>query len=206
MALLTTAFGDGEVLVDPWSANEMLDDFQASNGWAYGLAIAESSPPRMFSGGSSDLPLFTASGLDPQLLMQMPALTRHALAAEASMQTVQAMFDQDSTNPHASYGHPSRTAAEVRIRQWGTGQPVTNVDLMNQQDDAKAVHIEQQRQIDQAAEVGGPAAANALIRKYTADHAARQAAADQSYEGMLSALNLTRTDRGQIVPGLPGGR
>jgi len=204
---LRSSFGggsNGEVLVDPWAVNLLADDMAASNPWAYSIAITEGPPPQMFTGGSSDLPLFCSSGLDPQLLLHLPALTRHYVAAEPSMAIVQSIFEASSTDPYAAYASDGLEAARSRMKLWASGTTTSGVDLIREQMDARDVQANQQRQINEAYANGGAAASNKAIREFKAHRAVQQAAADKGYQQALDSMRLVRTERGQLVPGEPG--
>jgi len=204
---LRSSFGggsNGEVLVDPWAVNLLADDMAASNAFAYSIAITEGPPPKMFTGGSSDLPLFCSSGLDPQLLLQVPALTRHYVAAEPNLAIVQSIFEASSTDPYAVYASDGLEAARTRMTSWASGTPKSGVDLIREQMDAQDLQANLQQQINDAFANGGVAASNKLLRDFKAQQASQQAVADKSYQSALDSMRLVRTERGQIVPGEPG--
>lgn len=92
------------------------------------LARARSSAspePTLFGGG--DLPPFTASGIDPQALLQVPWQARHALASAATPREAYAIVNEftglspDSAETLAvtAYGsHPGNGEYVQRVEQW----------------------------------------------------------------------------------------
>src|SRR4051812_26420822 len=85
-----------QVTINPWATNPLADDaLQVS-------ALKPKAPaPKMFTGGTADLPAFTASGIDPRLLLDLPFTCRHYVAALASPVEVHGLFELVSTNPTA---------------------------------------------------------------------------------------------------------
>lgn len=191
-----TTFGSGEVLIDPWAPNALADDLAQSNPWAYAQALVDGPVPRMFANGTSDLPAFTASGIDPKLLLQVPAATRHALAAEPDIAVVQQKFEQDSTNPVAVYGHAGLDAAVSRLRSWAAGK-VGNLDILNAQLSMQEEQRKRQDAINAAYARGGQALSDALIASYQAQDAEAAEQADRTYAAALDAAGIQR---------LPGSR
>jgi hypothetical protein len=81
------------VTYDSFSRNPLVDDArQALSGIAQ-TAMRENAAPTLFASG--DLPLFIASGADPQLLLQLPWNARHA-AAEADASSFARMLSEYS--------------------------------------------------------------------------------------------------------------
>jgi len=72
----------------------------------------------MFTGGTADLPAFTASGIDPRLLLELPYRLRHYAAALADPVEVHGLFEQHSTDPHAAAPHQGLDEAVARVRAW----------------------------------------------------------------------------------------
>lgn len=66
-----------------YSANPILDEVLSSSSHVQTISASvrsgHSSPPTLFHSG--DLPAFTASGIDPQVLRNVPWMTRHRIAA-----------------------------------------------------------------------------------------------------------------------------
>jgi hypothetical protein len=105
--------------VDRYSLNPLYDyvrQLPAGDG-------IQGEPPRMFGGGSRDLPLITASGLDPNLLCWIPWFARHAAAA-ADATTVYVMIeDAEFLDPTAIKSHHGGTAWQEyvsRVWKWAT--------------------------------------------------------------------------------------
>ncbi len=67
------------VTLDAWARNPLLDDLRQVDPVWLASAQRRSPAPTLFLSG--DLPPFTASGIDPSVLLQAPYLARHALAS-----------------------------------------------------------------------------------------------------------------------------
>lgn len=91
--------------VDAYGPNPVAEDLRQVAPNQYTAAIQRSgAPPTLFATG--DLPLFTTSGMDPQLLMQLPYVARHAAAA-ASAPEASELFE--------TYGAPSRETWDAAL-------------------------------------------------------------------------------------------
>ena len=122
----TTSLISGQgfrITIDPYGLNPLADDYRQVNDGTYRIALSKAGPPpKMFAGGSADLPAFTASGIDPQLLLKLPFTARHAVAALPDVATVHAIFEDDADNPDLFIDHPGLQAAIVRVRNWAAGR------------------------------------------------------------------------------------
>lgn len=112
------------VQLDAYAANPIVADVAAISPGAYEAATREGDAPKLFSGGKSDVPPFTASGLDPQLLLKLPYGVRHAAASEPDRAVVLQMFEEYGDDPGARIDHPGLSAAVQRVQRWATGQDV----------------------------------------------------------------------------------
>lgn len=113
--------------VDPYSANPLLEHYRATMGADAADRIRRVSdfgrPPTLFKTG--DLPVMTASGLDPAKLRGLPWEARHAAAAASSAE-VAAIFEDcgsgDETaiaNASIHHGqHPGNRDYELRMQTW----------------------------------------------------------------------------------------
>ncbi len=111
------------VRIDPYGANPLADDYEQVNAATYAAALSEGGPPpKMFSAGTSDTPAFTASGLDPKLLLKLPYTARHAVAAEPDLATVHGIFEQSADDPFLTIWHEGFDAAIARVRTWAIGR------------------------------------------------------------------------------------
>ena len=111
------------VRIDPYAANPLADDYREVNAATYAAALSEGGPPpKMFSAGTSDTPAFTASGLDPKLLLKLPYTARHAVAAEPDLATVHGIFEQSADDPYLTIWHEGFDAAIARVRTWAIGR------------------------------------------------------------------------------------
>jgi hypothetical protein len=76
-----------------YAANPILDEMRAARPALVAAAMADDpSPPRLF--GDTDLPPFTASGLDPQVLASLPWPLRRPAAAMAKLSAVYALVEK----------------------------------------------------------------------------------------------------------------
>lgn len=94
----------------------------AAPGMTVRAAAAATSTPTLFSTG--DLPAFTASGIDPNLLLQVPWQARHAMAAATSTQAAYAILAEctgpdgpDAAELNYSGDDGNRQYAK-RVEQW----------------------------------------------------------------------------------------
>ncbi|WP_374969925.1 hypothetical protein [Terrabacter sp. BE26] len=111
------------VTIDPWGANPLADDYRQVNPENYAISVAKAGPPpKMFSSGTADLPAFTASGIDPALLLRLPYTARHYVAALPDKAAALAVFEDDATNPDLYFNHPGLQEAIVRMRNWAAGR------------------------------------------------------------------------------------
>lgn len=74
------------------SRNPLVDGYRASNPALTARALRNSPAPTLFPTG--DLPAFTASGIDPQALLQVPWQARHAVARAATTTEAYALLNQ----------------------------------------------------------------------------------------------------------------
>jgi hypothetical protein len=83
------------------------------------------APPTMFSSG--DLPIFTASGIDPELLLWVPWKLRHTAALTESRGRVLALVEEgDDPEPHRLQTRDGRFALRdyvSRMYQWAVTPP-----------------------------------------------------------------------------------
>lgn len=79
------------VKVDVFGPNPLVDELRQADPETYAEASKRGPAPTLFTTG--DLPLFTASGIDPALLNQLPWVARHA-AAKAPAAEATAIFEE----------------------------------------------------------------------------------------------------------------
>jgi hypothetical protein len=109
-----------QVTVDPYGRNPLADEARQLFPGLAALAAAALPAPRMFTDGTEDVPIFTASGVNPEmLLLRLPYRVRHAAAAEPSMDLVLGdLFPRYAGNPYAHLEHLGLTNAVDRVRAW----------------------------------------------------------------------------------------
>jgi hypothetical protein len=129
-----------KVQLDPYGVNPLEVDMAGSP--AYAPAKASGIPvPKLFQNGADDLPAFTASGLDPKLLLKLPYGMRHAVAAEPSIEVVHAYFERDGNNPDALVPHEGLTAAQQRVSRWASTAGVAASNEAAQREDYINAHV-----------------------------------------------------------------
>lgn len=120
---LRSLFVNGNVSIDPWSENGVAAEYRAM--WPEEFAIAarfhakdDPKLPGMFAGGKQNFPTATASGIDPEMLAQVPYRVRHAIAGEPSQARAYAMLEKHADDPFAEIDHDGLREAVARITQW----------------------------------------------------------------------------------------
>jgi Pyruvate/2-oxoglutarate dehydrogenase complex, dihydrolipoamide acyltransferase (E2) component, and related enzymes len=105
-----------------YALNPLADRIRAQAALDPAQPAPRSLPPTLFAGG--DLPAWTASGIEPSALLDVPWQARHALAEAPTRAAALAIRDQCS-GPDAAdtavifYGdHPGNTDYGDRIAQW----------------------------------------------------------------------------------------
>jgi hypothetical protein len=120
---------------DPYSANPILEDMRSRDAAHFDALQEIAPPPRLFAGGTADLPSFTSSGIDPKLLLQLPYGIRHHAAAEPDVAAVHALFEQFAHTPDAVIKHPGLDDAWQRVEQWFDQEADARTPEQRQADD-----------------------------------------------------------------------
>lgn len=115
---------------DPYALNPLVDQARAVmrvNGWAQ----ATSRPPALF-GPSGDLPAFTASGIPPKALLDVPWQARHAMAAAPTAAEAYAISQEctgtDAVEAAKRYaGHDGNQDYADRVQRWQLESMPTSV-------------------------------------------------------------------------------
>jgi len=105
-----------------WGRNPLVAGARDRNPRA-AMAASEKRPaPTLFAAG--DLPPFTASGIDPKVLLQVPWQARHPVAAAPTTASAYQLV-QDYSGPDAEMaaavdhsGHPANVDYEARVHSW----------------------------------------------------------------------------------------
>lgn len=132
MMRVTSRYARKVVEVDLFAPNALLLEAEQAVPEVYELAMAEAAPPTLFNTG--DLPPFTASGLDPQVLNGLPWTARHyAASSESKAEVLQMVEDYaefgDGASILANHEHNGRTAYENRMKTWLIGPPADEPTL-----------------------------------------------------------------------------
>ena len=125
--------------VDNYSTNPLADQARLMDPRRFEEVVTVKAPPKLFAGGTADVPAFTASGIDPELLLRLPAGMRHAAASEPDITTVHRWFEEYAGVAEAVIDTPGWREAKDRVRDW-----MDNTDL--------DTRTPEQRAADEAAE------------------------------------------------------
>ncbi len=110
--------------IDPYALNPLADAIRERDPARYGQVSAVMAAPKLFAGGTADTPAFTASGVDPQLLLRLPVGIRHAAAANPDIVQVHQWFEEYAAFPEIEIDHPGLREAKLRVEDW-----LANTDL-----------------------------------------------------------------------------
>jgi hypothetical protein len=106
-----------------YGLNPLLDEMTRARPALVSAALAEGAPPRLF--GDRDLPLVTASGVDPKVLASLPWQARRAVAAAPTRAEAYDLIDRVSASPGMAVMNPEVTGHNAEyvgaFRQWLTG-------------------------------------------------------------------------------------
>ncbi|MGG5258796.1 hypothetical protein [Phycicoccus avicenniae] len=106
-----------------YNPNPLMDEYTAAQPGHAKAQASVTEPPKLFDGGTRDLPSVTASGIDPNLLMRLPYGVRHAAASAPDLPTVHGYFDEFAGHPGAEVGHDGLRDARNRFNQWARETP-----------------------------------------------------------------------------------
>lgn len=113
---------------DPYSRNPLLTAARIEHPERFARAARTATRPTLVTAG--DLPPFTASGLDPQLLLTVPWQARHAVASAPTTAAAYGIIAEDEGFSHSDAapwaavqhgGDPANAAYAQRIREWLSG-------------------------------------------------------------------------------------
>jgi hypothetical protein len=119
--------------IDPYAPNPLADEVRERDPFRYEQVAAVKEPPKLFAGGTSDIPAFTASGIDPQHLLKLPAGIRHAAAANPDIVQVHKWFEDYAGFPEMEIDHPGLRDAKLRMEDW-----LTNTDTDPRSEEQRA--------------------------------------------------------------------
>lgn len=145
------------VQIDPYGPNPLADMMLALT--AGQIAVKYEPPPQMFQGGSASLPLFTASGIDPALLMSAPFGQRHGLAAEPDLVKVHGLFEEYSHLPDYYLEHQGFDEAKQRVSHWARTSGIEQEEAARRAADAAARESAAQNAADRQAQAHAEALA-----------------------------------------------
>ncbi|MCD4525238.1 hypothetical protein [Nocardioides sp. cx-173] len=127
--------------IDPYAPNPFADRAKLIDPVRFEQVSAVKEPPKMFAGGTSDTPAFTASGIDPELLLRLPAGVRHAAAAEPDIRVVHRWFEEFAGISEAVVDHQGWRDAQARVEDW-----LNNTDLDTRTPEQRAADDEAEYQ------------------------------------------------------------
>jgi hypothetical protein len=154
---------------DPYSANPLAEMLKERDPYRYEQVAAVKEPPKLFAAGSADVPAFTASGIDPQLLLKLPVGVRHAAAANPDITQVFEWFETYAEFPEAEIDHEGLRAAKLRVEDW-----LANTDL--------DPRTPEQREADDAAEYARYFPVDQDRTAYASEQKRREQAGEQPLE------------------------
>jgi hypothetical protein len=108
----------------PFAVNPLVAQARAGDPRAATTAVPA---PTLFAGG--DLPPFTASGLDPRMLLQVPWQARHPVAEASTVAQAYALVqrysgpDAEDAAAFELGGHQGNRAYATRVHQWQRDLP-----------------------------------------------------------------------------------
>ncbi|MCD4525235.1 hypothetical protein [Nocardioides sp. cx-173] len=125
--------------VDTYGPNPYVTDLSASYPGVFGAATERQAAPTLFAGG--DLPPFTASGLSPEMLKELPFTMRHAAASERDtaklLDWIERAVAEHERVKYAVLDHPGLAAYRDRVNAWVNG---LNPDELRRSQPGEAVY------------------------------------------------------------------
>ncbi len=117
--------------VNTYGPNPYVTDLSVTYPGVFEAASQRQAAPTLFAGG--DLPPFTASGLKPEALMDLPFTMRHAAASEQSttklLDWVERAVAERERTKYVVLEHPGLVAYRERVNAWVNG---LNPDKLHQ--------------------------------------------------------------------------
>ncbi len=108
---------------DPYAVNPGADALEIADPAAFAQALAWGGPaPKLFEGGTRDVPAQTASGVDPHFIGWLQVGVRHHADDLRTEAEVHALFEQVAGTPDARIEHLGLAAAEARLAAWSRAQ------------------------------------------------------------------------------------
>ena len=119
----STGWNGAPLTTDTYGPNPYVTDLSARSIGVFEAASERQAAPTLFAGG--DLPPFTASGLKPEILTDLPFTMRHAAASEQSTTKLldwveRAVAERESTK-YVTLEHPGLEAYRERVNAWVKG-------------------------------------------------------------------------------------
>ncbi len=111
-------------MADAYGTNPLAEEIRERDPYRFAQVAAVKAPPKMFANGTADVPAFTASGIEPDLLLRLPGGIRHAAAANPDIVQVHTWFEDYAGIPEVEIDHEGLRAAKLRIEDW-----LANTDL-----------------------------------------------------------------------------
>lgn len=111
---------------NPYAANPLIDVVKAQHPELITAQSKLSPMPTMFVTG--DLPPFTASGIDPEILNQFPWSQRHAMATDPDRAHVLRMLEEYADQPDYVFSSSGLTEYVDRVWQWLLAKPAASFD------------------------------------------------------------------------------
>lgn len=115
--------------VDVMARNPLVAQIRAQ-AMAGEITVPTSPAPALFANGD-DLPTFTASGISPTALLEVPWEARHAMAAAATTAeayAIQADVQENGNNPLEYADHPGNADYRQRVAKWQASVPWSDAE------------------------------------------------------------------------------
>ncbi|PRY24051.1 hypothetical protein [Pseudosporangium ferrugineum] len=160
-----------------YSANPLVAEAQATGVYASAAEASGGMTPTLFQSG--DVPAFTASGIDPSLLRNVPWAARHALATEPDRTRALQLFE-DLSGPDgevlaAQYeDHSGNKEYRDRVLAWQQA----GWDLHNRRQQERQAEIAEAQAAEVRAAIGDP----------------EEWSEEQGYEYLFGELDRRRAD------------
>lgn len=122
-----------------YAANPAIDELAIGNSGAYSSAVEDDPEiPKLF--GKRDLPLATLSGLPVDVLTELPAVARHAVANEPNPAKAAEMANKYADVPELAAfdlaGDPGWLDYLNRVKRWAIGYDTREKKLTKEESDA----------------------------------------------------------------------
>jgi hypothetical protein len=124
-AAVTASAARPAVAGPQYALNPLMEQVMASSPSTYRHGVAVEPAPTLFRSG--DLPVYTASGIDPQTLLKVPWMARHPIAAAKTLVEAKDLIEfvsgpdgEDNARAEGMGLHPGNRDYQMRVNHWLT--------------------------------------------------------------------------------------